>query len=195
LTLKWRFGDGQSFWESERPLRDAGSSQEGWQVSLWALNRCLQTKAARSPKDSTPSSWFAKLSAVHAGGEFGCEIRSLGRVRKAPKGSGDPRNGWDCQTGVRQRVYGRDPARAGANRGAPGNQRPNGLDERLTGHRRSRSGASTLKWRSGDGQSFQESERPLRDAGSKLENRQVRPAALNRCFQTKATGSRGNSTG
>jgi hypothetical protein len=80
LTLKWRFGDGQSFWESERPLRDTGSGQESWQVSLEALRRLLSNEGGAEPKGQHPAILIAKLSAVHAGGEFGCEIRSLGTI-------------------------------------------------------------------------------------------------------------------
>jgi hypothetical protein len=48
LTSKWWPGNGQSFRESERPLRDAGSSQESWQVSLEALIRRVRKEAAGS---------------------------------------------------------------------------------------------------------------------------------------------------
>jgi hypothetical protein len=77
LTLKWRFGDGQSFWESERPLRDTGSGQESWQVSLEALRRLLSNEGGAEPKGQHPAILIAKLSAVHAGGEFGCEKDAL----------------------------------------------------------------------------------------------------------------------
>src|ERR1039457_4257770 len=121
--------------------------------------------------------------------ESGRTLCSL-RVRKAPKGSGDPRKGWECRTGVRRRDFGNDLARAGANRGAGGNRNPNEQDERTAGCRRSRSGALTSKWWPGNGQSFRESERPLRDAGSSQESWQVSLEALIRRVRKKAAGSR-----
>jgi hypothetical protein len=80
LTSKWWPGDGQSFRESERPLRDTGSSQESWQVSLEALIRCVRKEAAGSGRDGARRSWWQSSVPLHAGGEFGCEIGSLGTI-------------------------------------------------------------------------------------------------------------------
>jgi hypothetical protein len=108
---------------------------------------------------------------------------------KTPKGSGDPRNDRECQSEVRQRDFGDDLARAGANRSASGNRNPNGQGSRQVGHRRSRSGALTSKWRFGNGQSFRESERPLRDTGSSQESWQVSLEALSHRLPKKVVGS------
>jgi len=50
-------------------------------VSLEALRRLLSNEGGAEPKGQHPAILIAKLSAVHAGGEFGCEIRSLGTGR------------------------------------------------------------------------------------------------------------------
>jgi len=81
LTSKWWPGDGQSFRESERPLRDAGSSQESWQVSLETLIRRFRKRAAGSRRDGARRSWMQSSVPLHAGGEFSCEIGSLGFAR------------------------------------------------------------------------------------------------------------------
>jgi hypothetical protein len=64
LTSKWWPGDGQSFRESERPLRDAGSSQESWQVKPGSIDPLFSNEDGGKLKGWCPAILVAKLCAV-----------------------------------------------------------------------------------------------------------------------------------
>jgi len=54
-------------------------------VSLEALSRRFQKKVAGSRRDERPVILAAKLCAVHAGGEFGCNAGHLEREGKVKR--------------------------------------------------------------------------------------------------------------
>jgi hypothetical protein len=68
---------GQSFRASERPQREAGSEQVVRAGGLSSIDP-LPSKGGNGESIRTrPGNLFAKLGAVHAGGERGCESGHL----------------------------------------------------------------------------------------------------------------------
>src|SRR5579885_1121831 len=77
MTSQWETREGKSLWASERPLREAGTSQEGLAGGLGRFDPRLPKGAAGSKQAGRPGVLVAKLDTVHAGGQLGCESSHL----------------------------------------------------------------------------------------------------------------------